>query len=191
MKNIWKQVVEWVAWRRRLPLKFRAAQELMLLEQQRLKARCEKVEAGMRAELERERAFSKAVGMQLLEVREELRAAWAEARASEAKCDALRDGQTLSGLSPAEVERLALLVMAAGKLSAEAAKVVLYGWGSPSPCTGRPAYVDVERGMGRLAAAAELMAEAGDVREGDVRAYGVRAKERMAEQATRQGAANS
>jgi hypothetical protein len=123
-------------------------------------------------EYEREAAFSRAVGKQLSDAKEKLRA--------------LEDGMTASGLSPAEVERLALLAMAAGKLAAEAAKVVLYGWDSPSPCTGRPAYVDIERGIGRLQAAAELMDEAGDVRGGDVRAYGARAKERICEQVTRQ-----
>lgn len=129
-------------------------------------------ETDWKREYEREAAFSQVVGKQLSDAKERLRV--------------LEDGMTASGLSPAEVERLALLAMAAGKLSAEAAKVVLYGWASPSPCSGRPAYVDVERGIGRLQAAAELMTEAGDVRGGDVRAYGVRAKERLGEQVTRQ-----
>jgi len=125
-----------------------------------------------KSEYEREVAFSRAVGKQLAEAREKLKD--------------LENGRTASGLSPAEVERLALLTMAASKLAADAAKVVLYGWGSPSPCTGRPVYVDVERGMGRLQAAQELMVEACDVRGGDVRAYAVRAKERTGEQVTRQ-----
>lgn len=129
-------------------------------------------EPDWKREYEHEAAFSRLVGKQLAEAKDKLQA--------------LENGMTAAGLSPAEVERLALLSMAAGKLSAEAAKVVLYGWGSPSPSTGRPAYVDVERGLGRLQAMAELMAKAGDVRGGDVRAYGCRAKERIGEQATRQ-----
>lgn len=103
-----------------------------------------------------------------------------------AERDALKSGTTAQGLSAAEVERLALLAMAAGKLAAEAAKAIVYGWKSPSPDTGRPSYVDVERGMGRVSAAAELMAEAGDVRGADVRAHGCRALERLRGQATRQ-----
>ncbi len=125
-----------------------------------------------RREYEREAAFSRVVGKQLAEAKEKLQA--------------LENGMTAAGLSPAEVERLALLAMAAGKLAGEAAKVVLYGWGSPSPCTGRPAYVDVERGLGRVQALAELMAEASDVRGGDVRAYQAKSRERIGEQATRQ-----
>lgn len=105
------------------------------------------------------------------ELRAELKDALAECKATEARCDALEDSRTGSGLSAAEVERLALLMMAAGKLAAEAAKVVLHGWASRSPATGKPTYVDVERALGRVMAAQQGMVDAGDVRGGDVRAY--------------------
>lgn len=96
----------------------------------------------------------------------------------------LVDGLTESGLSPAQLERLALCVMAAGKLAAEAAKVVLNGRDSRSPFTGRPAYAELEHGIGRLRAVVEVMAEAGDVRRGDVREHAERARQRIVEQAT-------
>lgn len=113
------------------------------------------------------------------ELRAELRDAHMECLATEARCDALESGKTASGLSPAQVERLALLAMAAGKLAAEVGKVILYGWASRAPGSKRPAYADVERGMGRVQAMTELMAEAGDVRGGDVRAHAARTKERI------------
>lgn len=133
-------------------------------------AQCRALEILRRCE--REEAFSRVLGAELAETKERLRA--------------LEEGLTASGLSPAEMERLALLAMGAGKLAAEAAKVVLFGWGSPSPHTGRPHYVDVERALGRLQAVAELMVEGGDVRGGDIRAHGFKAKERIGEQVTRQ-----
>lgn len=103
-----------------------------------------------------------------------------------ADLEALKNAETAAGLSPAEVERLALLSMASAKLAADAAKVILYGWGSPSPHSGRPAYADVERGMGKLAATMNLMEDAGDVRGGDIHAHAGRAKQRIGEQVTRQ-----
>ena len=165
MKVLWVRMVEWVEWRWTLPANFRALQE----SREHWKARCLKAERGpswLHA-YEQEAARHR-------ELRSELDEALAQR-------DALKNGMTASGLSAAEVERLALLAMASGKLAAEAAKVMLHGWGSPSPCTGRPAYTDVERAMGRVHAAAEMMTEAGDVRGGDVRAHAGRARQRMKE----------
>lgn len=163
MKFLWMRVMDWVKWRWTLPVHFKAAQR----SAEYWKARCDKAESAPSWKLEygRELARSKETQRQLEEAL--------------AQRKALMSGMTASGLSAAEVERLALLAMAAGKLAAEAAKVILHGWGSPSPGTGRPAYTDVERGMGRVAAAAEVMVEAGDVRGGDVRAHAGRAKQRI------------
>jgi hypothetical protein len=194
--RVWLWVVEWgVALRDALDEG--AWVEYPLLELRDLAALHERTMADLAAT----RAANAELAKELTRVRlrqqaqgDELDAAWsterrllAELARVAAERDGLKNGETASGLSPAEVERLALLGMAAGKLAAEAAKVVLFGWASPAPATGRPAYADVEHGMGRLAAIVELMVEGGDVRGGDVRAHACRAKERMGEQVTRQG----
>jgi hypothetical protein len=127
-----------------------------------------------------ERGHEKARDLEMVtRLRTELREAWAECRQSQAECDGLMNGKTASGLSPAQVERLARLGMYAGKLAAEANKALLFGWASQGPGSGRPVYVDVERGMGCVLAAIELMDDAGDVRGADVRAHAGRAKERV------------
>jgi hypothetical protein len=169
MTQLWKRFADAVAWRWTLPEKFKAAQVSMVKERLRWQTRCEKAERSETA------------------LRVELKDALAECAKTEARCDALEDGLTASGLSAAEVERLALLAMAAGKLAAESAKVILYGWSSRSPGARRPAYVDVERGLGRVQALCALMVDAGDVRGGDVRAHETRSRERVGEQMTRQG----
>lgn len=177
MKFLCVRVVEWVVWRWTLPARYREARREYWSSRalnDQLQVRCEKAERApsWKSDYEHELARGK-------EARRALDEALAELQA-------LKNGETATGLSPAEVERLALLAMAAGKLAGEAAKVIMYGWGSPSPQTGRPAYMDVEHGMGRLAAAVELMVGAGDVRAGDIHAHTSRAKLRMGEQATRQ-----
>lgn len=177
MKFAWKWFVGWVVWRRTLPAAVTAAEREVLsmqLMNSQLRLRLEMAERrpNWKEEYEREVAFNKEAGRRYAALLE--------------RYSALESGMTASGLSPAEVERLALLTMAAGKLAAEASKVILYGWGSPSPTTGRPAYSDVEHGMGRVKASIELMTDAGDVRRGDVRAHAGRAKQRIGEQATRQ-----
>jgi hypothetical protein len=118
--------------------------------------------------------------------REELRAAHETQEASEARCrnlearcKALEEGKTLSGLSAAEVERLAQLMMASGKLAAEAAKVVLYGWAQPSPLTGRPKRVDLERGLGKVQALTAILVNEGAARSGEVRGHAAREIERI------------
>lgn len=169
MKALWARVTGWVVWRWKLP------------SYEQLRLRCERAERHLelaerapnwKADHEREVAYSKEqrrINVELL-----------------ARCAALENDRTASGLSAAEVERLALLAMAAGKLAADASKVTLHGWKSSSPFTGRPAYTEVEHSMGRLAAAVELMVEGGDVRGVELRAHAARAKQRIGDQATRQ-----
>ncbi len=170
MKFPGMRVVEWVKWRWTLPARFREAQDYCARWQgssERWKARCEQMEGLPTWKLEYERELARSAALQR------------RLDDALARCEALAAGGTASGLSAAEVERLALLAMAAGKLAAEAAKVVLYGWGTKSPHTGRPAYADVERGMGRVTAAVQGMVEAGEVRGGDVHAHAGRAKQRI------------
>ena len=174
MKALWKRVVGWVVWRWTLPARYRELEELLAKQRAELLARSGRATEVLlwKARYEREAAFNVTAGKRYADLQE--------------RCKSLENGETASGLSLAEVERLALLVMAAGKMAAEAGKVVLHGWASPSPATGRPIYADVERGMGRVAAAMELMMDVGDVRGGDVRAHAGRTRARIGEQATRQ-----
>lgn len=174
MKVLWTRVAAWVVWRWTLPVRYRELEGLLAKQRKELLARGG---AAQQAEIwkgkyERLAECNKAALEKNLKMLTRNRA--------------LEDGETASGLSAAEVERLALLAMAAGKLAADVAKVILHGWKSPSPFTGRPIYTEVEHSLGRLDAAAELMGDAGDVRGGDVYAHACRTRKRLDEQMTRQ-----
>lgn len=174
MKQRWARVAAWVVWRWTLPVMYRELEGLLAKQRKELLARGG---AAQQAEIWKGK-YERLVECNKAALEQNLKML--------ARNRALEDGETASGLSAAEVERLALLAMAAGKLAADVAKVILHGWKSPSPFTGRPIYTEVEHSMGRLNAAADVMAEAGDVRDGDVHAHGRRAKERLGEQMTRQ-----
>ncbi|MGA9071030.1 MAG: hypothetical protein WB424_12285 [Terracidiphilus sp.] len=118
-----------------------------------------------KAEYDREAALNRETMQKYVELRTER--------------DALLGGRTRSGLTPVEMERLAQISMAAGKLAAEAAKVMVFGWQSPSPLTNRPGYADLERAMGRMQAVMGLMVQAGDVRGGDVMSHAQWARKRL------------
>ena len=79
------------------------------------------------------------------------------------------ESQAHDDLSPAQVERLVMLVERCGEASVMAGKVLRYGYGGTSPRTGLPNQVILERKIGSLLAMIDLMARTDDVRLREVR----------------------
>lgn len=73
------------------------------------------------------------------------------------------------GLTPAQIERLALLMEDCGEVVKMAAKTLRHGYASASPYGGPMNRILLERKMGHVRAAIEMMEHAGDVRGGDIR----------------------
>jgi len=71
----------------------------------------------------------------------------------------------LPGLTPAEIERLALLTQECGEMARSIGKILRSGWKGDGGLTTR---VTLERGMGEMRAAVDMLLDAGDVRRGDV-----------------------
>jgi hypothetical protein len=80
------------------------------------------------------------------------------------------DAREFPGLSPAEIERLALLAEECGEVVRVAMKILRHGWESCSPSDPkcRPSRVLLERELGSLRAVVDLMANCGDVRRQDM-----------------------
>lgn len=74
-------------------------------------------------------------------------------------------------LSPAEMERLAKLAEEAGELVRAVGKVMLHGWESASPYTGRTNREALEREIGSVRAMVGLMLDADDVRLRDLQSW--------------------
>lgn len=68
-----------------------------------------------------------------------------------------------NSLSPAEVERLALLMEECGEVIQVIGKVLRHGYASYHPDTGKTNREDLERELGDLWAACSLMTGAGDI----------------------------
>ena len=77
----------------------------------------------------------------------------------------------LPGLSPAEIERLALLAEECGEAVQAVGKTLRHGYQSASPFGGAINRVALEREMGDVRAAIQIMEHAGDVRGGDVKCW--------------------
>lgn len=69
-----------------------------------------------------------------------------------------------SGLSPAEIERLAILGEECGEVVKTVGKVLRFGWDSQSPYGGKTNVVALEREIGSVRAIVNLMLDAKDVR---------------------------
>lgn len=103
-------------------------------------------------------------------------------RALEAERDALRErvreleiylagDLELNGppaLTAAEIERLALLAEECGEVAQAVGKILRHGWESQSPFRGLRNRVGLERELGHVRAAMELMHAAGDVHMGKI-----------------------
>jgi NTP pyrophosphatase (non-canonical NTP hydrolase) len=73
---------------------------------------------------------------------------------------------SVPGLSPGEVERLAILAEECGEVSQAIGKVLRFGWESTSPYGGRPGRPNrgaLEREIGNVRAIVNLMIDAGDL----------------------------
>lgn len=81
------------------------------------------------------------------------------------------DGNFTPGLTPAEIERLALLIEECGEVIQAATKVLRHGWDSYDPTRRgeRPTNQEaLAKEMGQLSFAMDLMAEKEDVRARDI-----------------------
>ena len=83
----------------------------------------------------------------------------------------------LPGLSPAQIERLALLAEECGEVVHAVGNVLRYGWQTHSPYGGPTNRVLVERKVGSLRSVAGLMIEAGDLRRGDIKCWERKSRE--------------
>ena len=72
------------------------------------------------------------------------------------------------GLSAAQIERLAVLAEQCGEVARVVCKVLRHGYMGGSPYGGPTHKVTLEREMGNVRAAIDMMTSAGDVRRGDV-----------------------
>lgn len=77
----------------------------------------------------------------------------------------------LPGLSPAEIERLALLAEECGGVAQAVGKVLRHGWESSSPYGGRPNRSSLEREVGQLRAVMTLMLDEGDMQLANVQSW--------------------
>lgn len=77
----------------------------------------------------------------------------------------------LPGLSPAEIERLAILAEECGEVVQAVGKVLRHGWESQSPYGGKTNRVALEREIGNVRAIVNLMLDSRDVRLGDVQSW--------------------
>ena len=83
-------------------------------------------------------------------------------------------------LTPAEIERLAMLMEECGEVIQAAGKILRHGWASQSPYGGKTNRVALERELGDVRAMVNVMIDAGDVRLADVQSWQRRKRERMA-----------
>ncbi len=88
------------------------------------------------------------------------------------QCEAEAAGD-YQGLSPAEVERIAILAEECGEVVQICGKILRHGWESCSPFDSRcrPNSVLLERELGSVRATMDLMFNAGDVRRIDVQTW--------------------
>jgi hypothetical protein len=77
----------------------------------------------------------------------------------------------LPGLTPGEIERLALIAEACARVAAEAGWVLREGWRAPAPSRALPNCVALERELGRVWCVISLMHDAGDVRTSEMRCW--------------------
>lgn len=78
-------------------------------------------------------------------------------------------GMVHGDLSPAQVERLVMLIERCGEVAVVAGKVLRFGYAGTSPRTGLPNQMVLERKIGGALAMIDLMARREDVRLREVR----------------------
>jgi hypothetical protein len=81
-----------------------------------------------------------------------------------------RSGE-LPGLTPGEIERLAILAEECGEVMRAVGKVLRYGWESRSPYGGRPNRTALEREIGSVRAIVNLMLDSDDLSLAELQAW--------------------
>jgi NTP pyrophosphatase (non-canonical NTP hydrolase) len=69
----------------------------------------------------------------------------------------------LPGLTPGELERLAILAEECGEVATAVGKILRFGWESQSPYGGKPNRKALEQELGNVRAVVNLMLDAGDL----------------------------
>jgi NTP pyrophosphatase (non-canonical NTP hydrolase) len=77
----------------------------------------------------------------------------------------------LPGLTPAQIERLAWLIEEMGEAVRAAAKTLRHGYRSSNPFGGPTNQVGLERELGDVRAAMQMIINSGDVRAGDIKVW--------------------
>ena len=85
--------------------------------------------------------------------------------------DAILAAAPFSGLTVAEIERLAMLSEECGEVVMAVGKILRHGYQSQSPYGGPTNRVFVEREIGDVRAVIDMMIDAGDIRPGDIAVY--------------------
>ena len=149
--------MEWLEWRWNLP--------------QELKA----VEAENRLLLDQRNAQEQRIGGLIAKV------VLGKARVIELERQIVRQAalDALPGLTPAEIERLAILAEECGEVVQAVGKVLRHGWESQSPYGGKPNRQALEREIGNVRAVVNLMLDSGDVRLAELQAWQRRKREQV------------
>lgn len=104
-----------------------------------------------------------------------VKGAWRDkARLEQLELELSRIYGDVPGLTPGEIERLAILAEECGEAAQAIGKVLRFGWESSSPyrgANGRTNRADLERELGNIRAVVNLMLDAGDVRLNAVQSW--------------------
>lgn len=112
-----------------------------------------------------------------------------KARIAELEADLFAPADAPPGLTAAEIERLAILAEQCGEVAQAIAKVMVHGWKVQSGDFGISYRVGLERKIGAVRAAVNMMLDAGDVRLAELQAWQRNKRERLAKWAKHQGEA--
>lgn len=94
-----------------------------------------------------------------------------ELRARDAELERIEESYAVAGLSPGEIERLAIVAEECGEVARAVGKVLRFGWESQSPYSGRTNRAALEREIGSVRAIVNLMIDAGDLQLNNVQAW--------------------
>jgi hypothetical protein len=147
VKQLWLCVMDQVRWYVRLPATQKRTAELYFSAAERARVAA--------AEIDTLRGDAARTGNELDGLRQKL----------------AQDAQrSFSGLTPAETERLALLAEELGEAAQAVGKILRHGYQNSSPFGGPSNQVQLERELGDVKVAIDLLTAAGDVRAGDIHA---------------------
>jgi len=160
MKGVWNRLTNWVRKWVTLPGRLRACRERMFADEYwRGRFKGWTVRFGVEGRLDMESACLIAQRCDGAE--------YALKRLADAEEKALAEAG-IPGLTRADIERLAVLAEECGEVAKAVSKVLRHGYKGASPFGGPNHKVTLEREMGNVRAAIDMMITAGDVRGGDV-----------------------